>query len=270
MATSNEQKKIRSDSVIEDKAVAILFDAEVNSALSAPDDTFLLAAGQLAAPLLRSNVVGPVVETIQPNSVNRLPIPNRVTILSPLLSLLPQQDSCSTYWLAKVFGKHESQGHVELELVQGQGLLLCHSFPQDVGVHNAEVDEVVGHTLVPLDGLGVDPVEGHLLVGIIDTAHALVVGAHHCRPADLDVLLACLVPPADLGGGLCTVGVGGHIHLLVVVPSDNKDTTVRQLVVHGPPPLLLELLLRLERTLQHTVGTQSAGRRDTHIPGKKE
>ena len=262
-------ERVHSASVVLHKAVSLLLDAQVYPALGAPHHALLAAARQLAAALNGGHIVRPVVVAIQANSINRVPIANRVSILSFGLALLQEQYSSSTQGAAKILAKHQGKGHVQLEPVQRQLGVPSLDLEQDVGVDNAQVNKVVQNAFVPLHRLGVNPVEGELLVTGINTSHANVVCPNQGRAGDDDVLLGCLVPPANLEEGLHAVGVGGNSHLLIVVPLDNKDPRVRQLVVNCPPALFAQLLLSLQRASLHPICPYSTGSWNIHIPVKK-
>ena len=119
-------------------AIAILFQAEIDPALAAPNDTAPLAASQLAAAANLGSHFREVVHTIQANGITDLPT-NGVAILGKHHGLLDVQLGSNGCWVVEDITVHEGQGNVNLELVQGQ--LLDNLLVQDECVHHAQVQE---------------------------------------------------------------------------------------------------------------------------------
>lgn len=128
-----------------DKAAVVSLDAEENAALTAAEHAAQLAALEPAALWHLRGKFRPVAEVVQPHGIRGV-CHSDIT----LGWTGPQGHSSIAHGLRQVLPVHEGGGHRQLEVAEGD--LPNDLLPQDEGIDEAEVSEVVQGSPGPLLG----------------------------------------------------------------------------------------------------------------------
>ena len=97
-----------------------------------------------------------MVHAVEPYGICRDGTPDRVAISGPRHPR-PEHRSCPAEWLREVLAVHQSSGHVQLELEEGQLRGLPDGLAHHECVDERHVHEVVEEALVVPTGLGQNP-----------------------------------------------------------------------------------------------------------------
>lgn len=144
--------------VIFNKAVFPTLQTQIHLAFSAPHSTGHFAALQLAAPGLAGCKLRPVVVTVSADSICGVSTADRVTICSSFSRNI-QVGNVRPAGSRQVLCVHEGGGHRQLVLVQRQLRVVSHLLPENEGVGQRNINEVVQNPFVPLRRLRLEPVK---------------------------------------------------------------------------------------------------------------